>query len=149
MTDTNASTIAGAPVVKVCLSAVMALWLAAPAALHTLVVLSVIDYTTGVLAAFATGTVCAAVGYRGLAKKVLTLILVGTAQYIVRPFSLTLDLGSIVALMFALNEGISIVENAAKAGVPIPRPLLDALVRAKKLAGPPVDAAEVEKELRK
>lgn len=121
--------------------------IATPAAVQALIVLMVIDYVTGIICALMACTLSSARGWRGLAAKTLTLLLVGTAQYVSRFLHLGVDAGAAVAMAFAANELISIVENCARAGVPIPEPLLVVVIRAKRLTGRNRTAAEVEQEL--
>jgi phage-related holin len=82
-----------------------------------------------------------------LARKSLTLLLVATGSFMSHSMHLGIDVGSTVAMAFAANELISITENCARAGVPIPESLLIVVVRAKKLAGRSKTPAEVEEEL--
>ena len=62
----------------------------------------------------------------GIAKKILILTLVVFSHIIDQAVSFD-GIEAVVSWFFIGNEGLSIVENAAKAGVPIPRRLLDAL----------------------
>lgn len=123
--------------------------IATPAAVQALIVLMAIDYATGIICALMACSLSSARGWRGLAAKTLTLLLVGTAQYVSRFMHLGFDAGAAVAMAFAANELISIVENCARAGVPIPEPLLVVVIRAKRLTGRTRSAAEVEEALSK
>lgn len=127
---------------------ITAWWISTPAAVQALVVLMVCDYATGVLSALVCGRLSSAEGYRGLGRKVLTLTLVTVAHFVGWSIHLGYDLGSIVAIAFAVNEAISITENCARAGVPIPEAMLAALLRAKRVTGRGRTAAEVERDLR-
>ncbi|MEG1256420.1 phage holin family protein [Clostridium sp.] len=101
--------------------------------LYALIVFVVIDYITGVMAAILEKRLSSSLGFRGILKKVLTFILVGTAHII---DSKLLGSGSAirtaVIFFYISNEGISIVENAAKIGLPIPKKLKDVLNQFKK-----------------
>lgn len=96
-----------------------------------LVPLMVLDYITGVIAAAYNHELSSKIGYKGFLKKI-TLILGITAVAIVQtaipdiPYLLT----SFV-LFFILNESLSILENMAKAGIPLPDKLLSLLIMKK------------------
>lgn len=128
-------------------AAVVSLWASVPAAVQTLLVLMVIDYATGILRGVVKKNLSSGAGLRGLVKKTATLLLVVTAHFLVRTLKLPYDFGATLAAAFALNEVISIVENSADIGVPIPPTLLDVLLRAKKMTGRGQDAKAVRSEL--
>ncbi len=117
------------------LAGILSLWVKVPLAIQALLVLMLIDYATGLLGALIAGSLSSRVGFRGLGRKVLTLLLVGATHYVVRTMNLNFDFASTVAAAFAANELISITENCAEAGVPIPPPILDVLVRARRISG--------------
>ncbi len=121
--------------IKAIAGLVGSLWASIPVAISTLVVLAAVDYVTGVLAAVVRREVSAAVGWGGLIKKALMLILVATVHWVSRPLGLPIDLGAALALAFGLNELFSLVENCHRAGVPIPGVLVRALAAARRVAG--------------
>lgn len=92
--------------------------------LFGLVAFVVIDYLTGVMVAILEKRLSSEVGFRGIFKKVLIFSLVAVANIV---DSQLIQAGSAVrtaVIFFYLsNEGISIVENAAKIGLPIPEKL--------------------------
>jgi len=128
-------------------AAVASLWVSIPAAVQVLIVLMAIDWACGLIGAALAGKLSSAEGFRGLARKTLTLLLVATAWYVSRSMGLGINLGTTVAMAFTVNELISITENCARAGVPIPDSLLVVVVRARRVAGNSKSAAEVEQEL--
>lgn len=84
----------------------------------------VADYMTGVIAASVTKTLSSGVGFRGLAKKFLILVLVAAACVLDRyVFSTNGAIRSMVMIFYISNEAISILENCGRAGVPIPAKL--------------------------
>jgi toxin secretion/phage lysis holin len=123
-----------------------AVWLSTPAAVQVLLVLMACDYVSGVLCAVMLGTWCARVGWQGLARKVMTLLLVLTVRYAARPLNLGFDLASAAATGFAVNELASVVRNCAVAGVPIPDVIVAAIAKVRGLAASK-SAAEVERDL--
>jgi toxin secretion/phage lysis holin len=128
-------------------AALVSFWITVPLAVQTLVGLMVIDYATGLLVAMLARKVSSAEGLRGLVKKVLTILLVLTAHLLVRATNLSWDFSMTIAGAFAANEVISITENCADAGVPIPPAFLDVLLRAKKLTGRGKAASDVRRDL--
>ena len=86
-----------------------------------------LDYMTGVMCAFAERKLSSAVGFRGICRKALILLLVGAAQLIDANVTGTAVLRSAVILFYLANEGVSVTENAARLGLPIPDRLKQAL----------------------
>ena len=98
--------------------------------LQVLIAFSVIDYLTGIIAAGLNHELSSRVGFRGIVKKVILFMFVGMAHLL--DSYLPGDSGSIravVCLFYVVNEGISIIENAEKIGVPIPKPLHNMLAK--------------------
>ncbi|MBQ2704727.1 MAG: phage holin family protein [Clostridia bacterium] len=101
-------------------------------ALAVLVSFMAIDYLTGVVGAVINKKLSSHTGFKGLAKKlfvVLMLIvsvmldrLVNGGQWIFR---------TLVAYFYIANEGISIIENVARLGVPIPQRIVEILEQIK------------------
>lgn len=91
------------------------------AALEALVWAMAIDYLTGVLAAYINPQLMldSRTGFRGICKKILTLLLVSLAHFVDSATGQQI-VCTAVTWFFLGNEGLSILENAAKAGVPIP-----------------------------
>ena len=101
-------------------------------ALSCLLVAIVIDYISGLIKAYETKTLSSAIGFRGILKKVAILLIVMLAVLVDR---ITIDNGGIRTLViyyFVANEGLSILENLAQAGLPIPKSLKNALKVIKK-----------------
>lgn len=90
-------------------------------ALEALVWAMVIDYLTGVLAAYINPRLMldSRMGFRGICKKILILLLVSLAHFVDSATGQQIVCTAVV-WFFLGNEGLSILENAAKAGVPIP-----------------------------
>lgn len=99
----------------------------------TLIALVIFDYLTGVIKAIIKHKLSSAVSYKGILKKFLIFLLVATANVI--DFYVIGDNGVLrnsVIMLFIANEGISIIENAAQLGVPIPKKLRNVLQVLKK-----------------
>lgn len=80
------------------------------------------DYGTGLAAAFRTKTVSSRVGMIGLLKKAVILVVVIVAAQVDRLCG-TATFRDCAALFYIANEGLSIVENLGRLGVPIPQAL--------------------------
>ena len=97
-------------------------------ALMALVVAMLIDYVSGVIAAYINPALSlnSQRGFRGILKKIMILLLVSLGH--VLDTAMHQQIICIAVTYFFLgNEGLSIVENAAKAGVPIPACLKETL----------------------
>ena len=96
--------------------------------LYALIAFVVIDYITGVMCAVADHSLSSEVGFKGIAKKVLIFLLVGIGHIL---DSQVIGSGSVlrtaVIFFYISNEGVSLVENAAHLGLPIPAKLKDVL----------------------
>ena len=96
--------------------------------LYALIAFVVIDYITGVMCAIADHKLSSAVGFKGICRKVLIFLLVGIANIldvqVIRSGSV---LRTAVIFFYISNEGVSLVENAAHLGLPVPDKLKDVL----------------------
>ena len=97
------------------------------ALITALLVLIVIDYITGVLAAGIQGELSSSVGLKGIAKKVFILLLVALAVQVDSVYPTGGRIRDVVIYFFLANEALSILENAGKAGLPIPDKLTKAI----------------------
>lgn len=100
--------------------------------LYALVAFVAIDYVTGIMCAIVDRVLSSEIGYRGIFKKVLIFALVGVAHIIDQNI---IGDGSVirtaVIFFYLSNEGISIIENATRLGLPIPEKLRDVLEQLK------------------
>ena len=92
--------------------------------LYALIAFAVVDYLTGIMCAIVDKKLSSAVGFKGIFKKVLILMLVGVAHivdlHVVRSGE---ALRSAVICFYLSNEGVSVLENAGHLGLPIPEKL--------------------------
>lgn len=96
--------------------------------LIALVVFVVVDYITGVMCAIADHKLSSAVGFKGICRKVLIFLLVGIANILdVQVIGIGSVLRTAVIFFYISNEGVSLVENAAHLGLPVPDKLKDVL----------------------
>lgn len=102
-------------------------------ALQVLIVFMVLDYVTGVLYAFNSNQLNSEVGFKGLVKKLMILVvliigvmldrILGTGNCVFR---------TLVCYFYIANEGISLLENVANIGIPIPNKIRNALEQLNK-----------------
>ncbi len=96
--------------------------------LYALIAFVVIDYITGVFCAAADHKLSSEVGFKGICKKVLIFILVGVGNIIdVQIIGSGSVVRTAVIFFYLSNEGISLLENSAHLGLPIPQKLKDIL----------------------
>ena len=111
--------------------------------LQILVAFIVIDYVSGVVAAFAGKRLDSRVGVRGIARKVGFLILVAVAHLLDVGTGMEAPILQTATTWFLIaNEGISITENLGEIGVPIPKSLQEALRRLRDEESPAKGADE-------
>ena len=95
-----------------------------------LLIFMVLDYITGLMCAIADKQLSSAVGFKGICKKVLILMLVGVAHIVDLHVVGTGDaLRSAVVCFYLTNESVSMLENAAHLGLPIPEKLKSVLAQ--------------------
>ncbi len=96
--------------------------------LKILAVLIVIDYVTGLMKAFMNKDLASDIGYRGLMKKAAIFIVVILAHQLDLTIPQQNPIFRTMACYFYIaNEGISITENIALLGIPLPGGLINAL----------------------
>ena len=95
-----------------------------------LIVLMALDYVSGVMCAIIDRKLSSAVGFKGICKKVFILMLVGVAHIIdLHVVGTGSALRGAVICFYMSNEGLSLLENAAHIGLPIPDKLRDILAQ--------------------
>ena len=96
--------------------------------LYALIVFVILDYITGVLCAIADRRLSSAVGFKGICRKVLIFALVGIANILdVHVIGTGCVVRTATIFFYISNEGVSILENAANLGLPIPKKVKDVL----------------------
>ena len=89
--------------------------------LYALIAFVAIDYITGVMCAISDKTLSSEVGFKGICRKVLIFLLVGIGHIV---DAQVIGNGGVmrtaVIFFYLSNEGISLIENAAHLGLPIP-----------------------------
>lgn len=101
-------------------------------AIGILVLLMVLDYLLGVARGYITNELSSDIGLKGIARKAVIFVvlivavaldrLMNTGNWVFR---------TLVCYFYIANEGLSIIENSAALGLPIPEKLKDALAQLK------------------
>lgn len=98
--------------------------------LYALIAFVVIDYITGMMCAVADKKLSSKVGFKGICRKVIIFLLVGVANlldvYIIGTGSV---LRTAVIFFYLSNEGLSLLENGAHLGLPIPEKIKNVLAQ--------------------
>lgn len=101
--------------------------------MYALITFVVIDYVTGLMVAVLERKLSSEVGFRRIFKKVLIFAFVGIGNiidvYLLKNGS---AIRTAVIFFYVSNEGISIIENSSKIGLPIPQRLKDILEQLNK-----------------
>jgi toxin secretion/phage lysis holin len=96
--------------------------------LYALVIFIAMDYITGLMCAILDKKLSSEIGFRGIFKKVLILALVAIGhvidKYVIGDGSVV---RTAVIFFYLSNEGVSVLENAAHIGLPVPKKLKDIL----------------------
>ena len=96
--------------------------------LYALIAFVVIDYITGVMCAIYDKNLSSSVGFKGICKKVLIFLMVGIGHIL---DTKVIGTGSVLRTAFIFfyisDEGVSLIENAAHLGLPIPNKLKEVL----------------------
>ncbi|WP_251318793.1 phage holin family protein [Flintibacter muris] len=96
--------------------------------MYALILLVIIDYITGICAAIHAKSLASSVGATGIAKKV-AIFLVISVSHIVDQYLINQEnvLRTVTIMFYISNEGLSIIENIGRMGVPLPKEITDFL----------------------
>lgn len=99
--------------------------------MEVLLIFMVVDYLTGLSAAFIQNNVYldSRKGFKGIIKKIVILCLVVLAHQIDVLIGQNTLTRNVVLFFFIGNEGLSILENASNCGLPVPKKLKDTLAQ--------------------
>jgi toxin secretion/phage lysis holin len=102
-------------------------------AMQVLIVFMTLDYGTGVLYAYLIGQLSSEVGFKGLVKKCMILVVVIIGVMLDRMLGNgTWMFRTLVCYFYIANEGISLLENVGNIGIPIPNKIRNALEQLNK-----------------
>lgn len=108
------------------------LWGQLDGLIYALIAFMAMDYITGLISAYIDKNISSSIGFKGIVKKVFIMTLVAVGHildtYIIGDSAV---FRSAVIGFYLANEGISILENAGKIGLPLPKKLVDVLAQLK------------------
>ena len=99
--------------------------------LKSIVILTVLDYVTGLIKSIYNKKLSSEVGFKGIIKKIIIFIVISTAYVVQCLLGDEVPLRESSILFFIANEGISLIENASEF-VPIPEKLKEVLIQLRK-----------------
>ncbi|HEM3512573.1 phage holin family protein [Streptococcus suis] len=89
-----------------------------------LVVFVCIDYMTGLMAAVVEKKLSSRIGFKGIFKKIVLFFLVAVGHIIdTRLIQTGTSIRTAIIFFYLSNEGLSILENTVRIGLPIPKQL--------------------------
>lgn len=107
--------------------------------LYALIAVVVTDYLTGLAAAKAEQKVSSKIGFVGILRKVLIFLLVGLGNILdIHLLGNGSAIRTAIIFFYVSNEGISILENCTRAGLPVPdklKAVLEQLNKTEKTEG--------------
>ncbi|MCM1505804.1 MAG: phage holin family protein [Ruminococcus flavefaciens] len=108
------------------------LWGTPDGLLYALIAFMILDYITGLISAYIRKEISSSTGFRGIAKKVFIMVLVAVGHVLDSKIigDGTVCRSAVIGFYLA-NEGISILENSGKIGLPVPEKLLNVLEQIK------------------
>lgn len=98
--------------------------------LYALIAFAAVDYITGVMCAITDKRLTSKVGFKGICRKVLMFLLVGIANILdMQVIGAGSVLRTAIIFFYISNEGVSLLENAGRLGLPIPQKMKDVLAQ--------------------
>ena len=98
--------------------------------LYALIAMMALDYAMGVIIAITHKRLSSDIGFKGITKKIMMLVLVAVGHIIdARVIGTGAVLRTAVITFYMANEAISLTENAANIGLPLPQKLIDILAQ--------------------
>lgn len=94
--------------------------------LIALIIFMTIDYISGVVASYFAKETSSKIGFKGILKKFVILLIVGLGVILERDLGIP-AVREVVIMFFISNEGISILENATEIGIKVPNVISNAL----------------------
>jgi toxin secretion/phage lysis holin len=130
-------------------TAALALWLSLPASIAALIAFVVADFVTGLLASFIQKRVDSDKALRGFVRKCMLIGLVLILHFAEGSLGREIGVEKWLSAYFIVIEVISIIENCAKAGIPIPALVVDGLLKVRELYPRTMTAREVAEAFRR
>lgn len=99
--------------------------------LIALIIFMIVDYISGVIASYFAKETSSKVGFKGILKKFVILLIVGLGVILERDLGIP-AVREVAIMFFISNEGISILENATNIGIKVPACISNALEQVSK-----------------
>ena len=100
-------------------------------ALQCLLIMIILDYISGIARAIYNKNLDSKIGLKGILKKFMYLVIVCVSVIIDKIVGNTGAVRTLVIYFFVANDGLSIIENMGKMGIPLPKKLIDTLNQLK------------------
>lgn len=101
--------------------------------IYALLTFCIMDYITGVMAAYIKAELSSSIGFNGILRKISIFILVGMTHVIDHELlGDKVPLRDAVIFFYLANEGLSLIENAVVIGLPVPEILKSKLLEFRK-----------------
>lgn len=126
----------------IAVASVIGVWMRIPSLVQTLIAIMGMDVLSVIFAAVVTKQLNSTLMFRGIFGKLAVFPLLAALHYVEKPLNLSFEFESIAAAAFIAYEVMSIVENCARAGVPIPIVIVKVLAAAKVRTATPDDIAQ-------
>ena len=120
-----------ASIIAICGTVVVKLLGGWDMAIYVLLLFMAIDYVTGIMRAVTDKELSSEIGIKGIFKKIMILLLVAIAVGVDNVTGTQGAIRMLVILFYVGMEGISVLENSARLGVPVPERLKDVLLQIK------------------
>jgi toxin secretion/phage lysis holin len=100
--------------------------------IYVIISFVIADYITGVMCAIVKRELSSEIGFKGIFKKILIFLLIGAANLLdTNVMGGGTLLRTAVIFFYTANEGVSLIENAAVLGLPVPQKLTNILKQLK------------------
>lgn len=99
--------------------------------INTIIIFMILDYVSGMSASWLTKSWNSEIGYKGLLKKGMIIVMIIMSVRLDNILGDEMLFRNVVTFFYISNEGISIIENCVKLGLPIPAKIKNALAQIK------------------
>lgn len=99
--------------------------------MNTIIIFMILDYVSGMSASWLTKSWSSEIGYKGLLKKGMIIVMIIMSVRLDSILGDEMLFRNVVTFFYISNEGISIIENCVKLGLPIPTKIKNALEQIK------------------
>lgn len=109
--------------------------------LQVFLILMLLDYVSGIIAAIYNKQLNSEIGYKGIMKKFAIIICISVARQIdiLDLYDSKILIRPLVVMFFTINEILSILENLAKTGIPIPEVMNHTLQKSREKKSNPIN----------